>query len=389
MSYKKKTNMESVALEEQRQKLQMLGQFAGGTAHDFNNILSIIKGYAESIERRVQAGQGFQDQLCKIIETTQRGAGITRQLLAFGRQSIGLDEVVDLNAHILSQKHLLETALESINTLDLHLCDHLVKVECDPEAIVRILLNMTMNARDAMPNGGGILSIHTDVSSDQGQEMAHIKISDTGSGISPEVMDSIFEPFFTTKGQGKGTGLGLSMTFGLVDQMQGQISVSSEVNHGTSFDIFLPMTDKEITYQPDDQPLMTKGGLSGCTVLLAEDEPDLRDVLTEMLTSIGMTVLAAEDANQALVIQEGYERPIDFLLTDIVMPQMSGQKLAELFQSLRPDTQIIYMSGYPYGHDAVKNLNTDVPFLSKPLNQGKLQETLLECLGKEGFKSKH
>ena len=361
-------------LTEQRQKLHVLGQFAGGIAHDFNNILSIIEGYAHIIRK----GQCWDDQtdhhLEKIIQTAQRGAGITRQLLMFGRQSIGLDKVIDLNAYIRSQADFLKTAIDSNNHLELDLSDDELRIECDPNAIIQIFLNLAVNARDAMREGG-TFKIHTHKALHKGHDFVQIKVSDTGIGIPPEIVDTIFEPFFTTKEQGQGTGLGLSTVFGLIDQMKGEIYVSSLVGQGTDFELFIPLTQKPV-YKDSFQEERDTKLLAGKTVLLAEDEPDLRDVLQNMLHELDLNVIPASDGN-------------DFLLTDIVMPNMSGQALAELFQSVRPETKIVYMSGYPYGHSAVKNLEKHIPFLSKPLRQSRLQQVLGECLGQEGFKSKH
>jgi hypothetical protein len=374
-------------LNEQRQKLQVLGQFAGGIAHDFNNILSIIEGYAHIIRRGKCSTEDVNTNLEKIIATAKRGAGITRQLLMFGRQSVGLEKVFDLNEFIRGQKDFLETAIDNVNSLEVKTCKENAYIECDPNGITQILLNMAVNARDAMPSGG-TFKIETTMSAHKGQAYIQLKVSDTGVGIPAELVDTIFEPFFTTKDQGQGTGLGLSTVFGIVDQMGGQIFVSSSLNEGTEFDIFLPLSTKKPMEDVLDAPI-DRSSLSGKTVLLAEDEPDLRDVLCTMLNDLDLNVITAGDGNEALALQEDHDGEIDFLLTDVVMPNMSGQKLSELFLSLRPETKVIYMSGYPYGHNAVKNLNKEIPFISKPLEQPRLQRVLNECLGKDGFKSKH
>jgi len=384
-----KTSCEELS---QSQKLEALGQFAGGIAHDFNNILSIIEGYAQIAVKRLKEDRLSGDELEKILESTKRGAGITRQLLAFSRHKISINEVIDLNQLIKEQEVLLKPILGERTELFISLSDGSICVEGAQDNFVQILMNLAINARDAVSDKG-VFVINLTTCNEKsvplemkkkypGRYFARISAMDNGEGMSDEVKRRIFDPFFTTKEQGKGTGLGLSVLYGLIDQMGGDISVFSKPNKGTCFDIYFPLSDKEPEVSGDRNiPIDIEGSLSGLTILVAEDEPDLRIVLKEMFGDLSMNVLTAANGNEALAVQEDYEGRIDFLLTDVVMPEMDGAKLGELFQSIRPESKIIYMSGYP----SVKSMNEidlpdDICLMAKPLQQENVETILMAQL---------
>ncbi|MCE9508410.1 MAG: response regulator [Alphaproteobacteria bacterium] len=375
----------------QRQKLEALGQFAGGIAHDFNNILSIIEGYTHIATKQLKDGTLTPEQLHKILLSTQRGAGLTRQLLSFGRQKVSVDEKTDLAEALRQIRVLLCPLLGGTVRLLMTLPEEPVWLNASPDLLTQVTLNLALNARDAMP-GGGELSIVCMFCQKQnvprilrekyaGTEFACLHVIDSGGGIPPDILPRIFDPFFTTKDVGKGTGLGLSVVYGIVDQLKGVIEVSSVVGEGTRFDIYLPLTSAPAAegLAEEDDPL--PDGLAGKTILIAEDEPELRGLLSDMFSGMQMKVLSAGNGDQALVVQDEYEGDIDFLLTDVVMPDMDGVRLGAMFTSIRPDSNVIYMSGYPF-MDGRKDLRVpeDSPLIGKPLQEGKIREILERAL---------
>lgn len=376
----------------QLQKLEALGQFAGGIAHDFNNILSIIEGYTHIAMRQMRDGNLTSEQLQKILKSTQRGAGLTRQLLSFGRQRVGVEEKTNL-AEALRQQHVLLRPLLGVSIqLFMTVPEEAVWLNASQDQLTQITLNLALNARDAMPDGGELAIICMScrkkniprILREKYPETSFIRLSvvDSGTGIPAEILSRIFEPFFTTKDVGKGTGLGLSVVYGIIDQLKGAIEVSSEKNEGTSFDIYLPLTSAPAVLDfPAQLSVTNNSALVGKTILIAEDEPELRSLLSDMFSDMQMKVLSAGNGNQALVLQEDYEGHIDFLLTDVVMPEMDGVELAQMFTSVRPDSSVIYMSGYPF-MDGRKNIDVpaNAPFISKPLQQDKIREILERAL---------
>ncbi|MFH1159150.1 MAG: ATP-binding protein [Pseudomonadota bacterium] len=375
----------------QMQKLNALGQFAGGIAHDFNNILSIIEGHMHVAIRQLEKGTLKPEQLQKILNATQRGAGLTRQLLSFGRQKVGVEEKVNLVEALHQQYTLLRPLLgESIRLL-MTVPEEPVWVNAMQDHLTQVILNLALNARDAMPQGGELaimcipsLKRHLPVVlGEKYPESSFICISvvDNGTGIPADILPRIFEPFFTTKDQGKGTGLGLSVVYGIVDQLKGSIEVSSIPGKGTSFDIYLPVTSApavDVIVFGNAPAFCT---LAGKTILIAEDEPELRELLAGMFENMQMNVLSAGDGNQALVVQDEYDGEIDFLLTDVVMPEMDGVKLGEMFSSVRPDSNVIYMSGYPF-MDGRKDIQVPAgePFMRKPLQESSVRDVLERAL---------
>ncbi len=355
----------------QKRKLEALGRFAGGIAHDFNNILSIIEGYTQVALTKAAAGTVTAADLEKILNLTQRGAGLTRQLLAFSRQKVDPAGKINLAAALRDQRVLLTPLLGSTIRLHLNLPPRGVWVMASADFVTQIILNLALNARDAMPRGGS-LSITLETT---GQE-ARLIVADSGDGIAPAHLPRIFEPFFTTKEQGKGTGLGLSVVYGIVEQLGGSIHAQSTPGQGTRFDITLPLVQAPAAIAPPD-----KHEFKDRTILIAEDEPELRDVLAVIFTGMEMKVLTAGNGNEAMDVQHRFKGRIDFLLTDVVMPGMDGVTLGEMFAKDRPDSNVIYMSGYPFMDSRVaRPLPADADFLPKPLRDSKIREILHRAL---------
>jgi len=372
----------------QLQKMDALGQFAGGIAHDFNNILSIIEGYTHIAMKQLKDGTLKPEQMQKILKSTQRGAGLTRQLLSFGRQKVDAEEKTNL-AEALRQQHVLLRPLlgESIQ-LFMTVPEDSVWLNASSDQLTQIILNLALNARDAMPGGGELTIICMPCQKrnipallrDKYPDGSFIRLSivDSGEGIPAEILPRIFEPFFTTKEVGKGTGLGLSVVYGIIDQLKGAIEVSSAPGEGSSFDVYLPLSPAPVQVVKDVSKQIT---LAGKTILIAEDEPELRLLLSGMFNDMQMKVLSATNGNDALLVQDEYDGKIDFLLTDVVMPEMDGVKLGELFSSVRPDSSVIYMSGYPF-MDGRKNIQVPqgAPFISKPMQEDKIRQILERAL---------
>jgi signal transduction histidine kinase/ActR/RegA family two-component response regulator len=360
----------------QIQKMDALGQLAGGVAHDFNNILSIIDGYSRMAEKLMEKGSPAANYQERIRQATKRGAALTKQLLTFGRHKIIENHVTDVGAFIREQEEMLRPLIDSAINLMVSVEKKLF-VECAPDGLSQIVMNLVLNARDAMPMGGTLLvdarvcdsALLPNSIRDKSKPYMILTVTDTGVGIDPSVRDRIFDPFFTTKGQGTGTGIGLSMVYGIVMQMKGQIDVHSALGYGTSMRVFLPLSDKtpveKIVKSADNDAGVS---FNGYTVLVAEDEPDLLFVVTQMLEGMGMKVLSSSNGNDALAKQDDFDGDIDFLLTDVVMPEVNGLKLAELMTEVRPNTKIVFMSGYPAnGAMAQVQLPNDVSFMAKPV----------------------
>ncbi len=381
----------------QSQKLEALGKLAAGVAHDFNNILSIIDGYSRLAVNEAPEGGAFQEYFKKIRTATQRGADLTRQMLTFSRQKIATKTVIDLVEVVTEQKTLLAPLLDASINFIIHAEPEDFFVECAPDMISQVLMNLVVNGRDAMPDGGSLLvdirrcedtkipSILMDTEENDKKEFVCLHITDTGEGMEQNIQDKIFDPFFTTKDQGKGTGLGLSMVYGLLRQVGGHIDVRSAPGQGTTFSVYLPLTDQLPTQASlaNDFDIDTLC-LEGYTALVAEDEPDLRVLVCDMLEKLGMTVIYAENGNDALAKQDDYDGNIDILISDVVMPEMNGVKLSELFLSLRPESKVIFMSGYPAdGQLAKVQLPKDAYFMAKPVQYEELARLVFQRLSEK------
>jgi len=381
-------------LEEQlihSQKMEAVGQLAGGIAHDFNNLLTVIKGYCQLSLLNLEESDSRWGNLQEIEKATQRASDLTRQLLAFSRRQILDLKVLDLNALLKDLNKMLRRIIgEDIELVTL-LAGDLGRVKIDPGQIEQVVLNLAVNARDAMPSGGKLTIETANVELDEEYAETHVgvtpghyvrlSVSDTGAGMSPQVKEKIFEPFFTTKEKGKGTGLGLSTVYGIVKQSNGNIWVYSEPGYGTTIKIYLPRAEEELDtqYRRDETNLLPKGKE---TVLLVEDETTVRDLVSRFLYQQGYTVLEAANGDEALHMagkQSG--KKIHLLLTDMVMPQMSGRALAQELKCLRPDIKVLYTSGYT--DDTIVRhgiLEHGTHFLQKPFSLKTLSHKVREAL---------
>jgi signal transduction histidine kinase/CheY-like chemotaxis protein len=373
------------------QKMEAIGRLAGGIAHDFNNLLTAIIGYAELIILRTQSGVVKQDAelICKAGE---QAADLTRQLLAFSRKQILQPRVIDLNALMLEIEKLLQRIIGEHIELRVQAKASNGRVRADPTQLEQVILNLGINARDAMPRGG-VLTMGTSTAfspetfEDGGDILppgryVALTVQDTGCGMDTETKERIFEPFFTTKGPGKGTGLGLATVYGIVRQSGGAISVESKPGEGSTFTIHLPEETAPIE-GPRNASVLSEKSREGETVLVVEDEEIVRDLICEVLMQHGYNVLSAAHGTEGLRLARDHPGRIDLLVTDIIMPQMNGPEVARALRKFRPDTKILFVSGYS-DNDIVDQgvLAPEVRFLDKPFTPaalaGKVREVLDE-----------
>jgi PAS domain S-box-containing protein len=349
---------ERVSLEQQlrqAQKMEAIGRLAGGVAHDFNNILTAITGFADLVLEDLGAQDPRRRDVAEIARAAERAAGLTRQLLAFSRQQVMQAQVLDLNALVAGTEAMLGRLLGEDVALATRFAPNLGAVKADPGQLEQVIMNLAVNARDAMPNGGKLTIETANVELDDSYTEEHIPtqpgpyvmlaVTDTGVGMDEKTQTHLFEPFFTTKERGKGTGLGLATAYGIVKQSGGYIWVYTELGRGTTFKIYLPRV--AAAPEPPRSGALPGPALDGTeTVLLAEDEAGVRAVARQALIRHGYTVLEAPSAEAALDLAERYTGPIHLLLTDVVMPGMNGRALAIRLAERRSDLRIIYMSGY-------------------------------------------
>jgi PAS domain S-box-containing protein len=373
----------------QSQKMEAVGRLAGGIAHDFNNLLMVIGGQTGRLLEQLPETEPLRRNAEAIAAAADRAAGLTQQLLAFSRRQVLSPRVVSLNAVVRNVYGMLERVIGEDITCVLSLSDEIESVKADPGRIEQALLNLAVNARDAMPEGGTLAISTSIVELDEVYSRQHIgsrpgrfvmlAVSDTGRGMDPETRTRVFEPFFTTKEVGKGTGLGLSMVYGIVKQSGGYIWVYSELGLGTTFKIYLPATEAPPeTLQPRPAPSVPTGTE---TILLVEDEDGVRELLEEILTAQGYRVLAASRGVEALQISELVDEEIQVLVTDVVMPHMSGHELAMRLRARRPALRVLYLSGYT--DDAIAHhgvVEVDASFLQKPFTRAALATKVREVL---------
>lgn len=373
------------------QKLEALGQLAGGIAHDFNNILSIIEGYTEIALKHLREGTLTPEELERIRLSTARGAGLTRQLLAFSRQKIGIIDSMDLGAAVNNACVLLHPLFGEKIKLNMTIPQIPLWVEAGEDYITQIILNLAINARDALPMGGevGISCMSCGAGAlppalqekDTGHGFIRLSVVDNGTGMPPHIVPRIFEPFFTTKPRGQGTGMGLAVVYGIVEQLGGVIDVRTHPGGGTAMHVYLPAAAAPSLSAAAYDGAEILPSLRGRTILVAEDEPELRDVLGIMLEGFEMKVMTAANGNHALELQQSFKGDIDFLLTDVVMPEMDGVELAEVFAARRPDTNVVYMSGYPLRDEGrAPDVPDTASFISKPLQEHTVRQVLERAL---------
>jgi PAS domain S-box-containing protein len=360
------------------QQLEAIGRLAGGVAPDFNNILSIIMGHGELLLAAVGSNERARGGLEQIRRAAERAASLTQQLLAFSRKQVLQPRSLDLNEAVANVQKMLSRVIGEDIELIASLHPLLEPVKADPGQVEQVLMNLAVNARDAMPHGGKLRMETSNVEADAGMardlelEPGHyvmLRVTDTGHGMDAATLAHIFEPFFTTKPMGKGTGLGLATVYGIVKQSGGSIQVESEVGQGAAFRIYLPVAEGNMRRSP--APIAGEEVAGGTeTILIAEDEPDLRELTRIFLDGFGYKVLDASCAEQAIQIADMYAGPIDLLLTDVIMPGLSGPQLADDILGKRPRTKILYMTGYT--DDMVvqhKVLDPGVNLLQKPFGK--------------------
>jgi PAS domain S-box-containing protein len=368
------------------QKMEAVGQLSGGIAHDFNNLLMIVLGNLENAERYTKdasANPNLRRAISNAMRGAQRASALTGRLLAFSRRQPLSPKALDLNKFLGSSAEFLQRSLGETIDVEAVGSAGLWQIEADPNQLESALVNLALNARDAMPSGGKITIEATNIFADEeycrtNPELAPgqyvlICVSDTGGGMPPDVLSRAFEPFFTTKEPGQGTGLGLSQVYGFIKQSGGHLKIYSEVDQGTTIKIYLPRhvshADEEL--EPDDGIVGT--GEPGETILVVEDDPDLRSYLAEVLRGLEYHVLVAQHASSALAVLEDPGRRVDLLLTDIIMPGMNGRELGRRAQQLRPELRVLHMTGY--SRNAVMHqgrLEEGVEYLQKPIAQSHL-----------------
>ncbi len=377
----------------QAQKMESIGRLAGGVAHDFNNLLTAISGTAEMMQLEMSENDPFFDDTEQILKTSARAAELTRQLLAFSRKQVIKPRVLDLNHSIEVLDRMLRRLIGEDIRLVLDLQEALWPIKADPVQIEQILVNLAVNSRDAMPKGG-LLSIKTEnriVDDDQARtifegEPGHyicLAVSDTGEGIAPEVLEHIFEPFFTTKPKEHGTGLGLSTVYGVVKQNKGMITCYSEIGNGTTFRVYLPREASEEVEDIEEESITAK--LEGNeNILVVEDEDVVRDLAERTLRQYGYQVLTAATGGDALLLVQRFESPVDLVLTDVIMPNLSGPELIDIIREHRPDMKVLFMSGYTedvLAHRGI--LDEQVDYISKPFRPKALLERIRTILDRE------
>ena len=383
---------EQRALEQQlrqSQKMEAVGRLAGGIAHDFNNLLMVISGYCEFLLQKLGPDPTLRSYAEEVSNAADRATSLTRQLLAFSRKQMLAPKVLDLNSVVRENLKMLPRLIGEDIELATIPAHELGKVKADPGQIEQVVMNLVVNARDAMPGGGRLTLETANVTLDEPYARRHpsvtpgefvmLAISDTGVGMDKETQSHIFEPFYTTKGQ-QGTGLGLSMVYGIVKQSGGYIWVYSEVGHGTTFKVYLPRVD-EAEEKPALRAIPAGPQMGHETILVVEDEPQLRDLTRQFLETRGYKVLVAENGAAAIDVARRHVGTIELLLTDIIMPVMNGRELAQRMASLRPKTRILYVSGYTensiWRNGIIQN---STHFLQKPFTLDALNLKVREVL---------
>ncbi|MBI5073715.1 MAG: PAS domain S-box protein [Nitrospirae bacterium] len=372
----------------QAQKMESIGRLAGGVAHDFNNLLSAIIGYTELTLLKLPAESPLKDYLLTVKRSGEKAAELTRRLLAFSRKQVLQMQVFNLNVNLESMVKMMSRMVREDVSLELHPDPSLSMIMADPVQIEQIVMNLIVNARDAMPNGGRLIIETANAYLDDDFIIRHenvergayvlLSVSDTGIGMSKSVQERIFEPFYTTKGIGEGTGLGLATVYGIVKQHNGYIYVYSEAGKGTTFKIYLPASGEKKAEQPENEKQGLAGGSE--TIIVVDDDPSIRRLIGDILKPLGYRLFIADDGEEALNIA-GREGSVDVLLTDVIMPNMNGKQLADIFRRDYPGVKIVFMSGYTDETISRQGvLHEGDILIQKPLSPAKLTGRLREIL---------
>jgi two-component system, cell cycle sensor histidine kinase and response regulator CckA len=377
----------------QSQKIQAVGELAGGVAHDFNNLLMVVKGHSQLLLDRIPASSPLRASVEQVEKAADRAASLTRQLLAFSRKQVLQPRVLDMNETVAGMIRMFSRVIGENIEMAFVPGGNLAHVKADPGQIEQVLLNLVVNARDAMPDGGRLTIETSNVELDRGYAATHtslapghyvmLTVTDTGCGMDAETQSRIFEPFFTTKGPGKGTGLGLATVYGVVKQSGGYLYVYSEVRKGTTFKIYLPQVAEELDKPSRDAE--SKRGVGGTeTILFVEDEHSVRELVRDYLIGAGYCLLEAPDGVQALRVAATHPGPIHLLITDVVMPHLSGPEVATKLTATRPGLKVLFISGYTddtvFRHGVLEG---GVAFLQKPFNLKALAQKIREVLSGE------
>lgn len=376
----------------QMQKMEAMGRLAGGVAHDFNNLLTVIIGYSALISRRLTKDNPLWENIQEIGKAGSQASTLTRQLLAFSRKQVLQPRVLNINNVVANVEKMIRRLIGEDIELVSVLYPDLGQIKADPGQIEQVIMNLVVNARDAMPRGGRIIIETSNVNLDKLHARQHLQmepgsyimlaVSDDGCGMEKETLSHVFEPFYTTKEKGKGTGLGLSTVYGIVKQSGGYIRAYSEPGRGTTFKIYMPRVEKSTEPAQEETPYEDLPcGFE--TILLVEDEDMVRKLIHSILQMCGYNVLVARNGGEAILICEQHKDPIQLMLTDIVMPIIDGPNLAKRLEGLRPDMKVLYMSGYTDNVVILQGiLGSDLPFLQKPITPESLTNKVREVLGR-------
>jgi signal transduction histidine kinase/CheY-like chemotaxis protein len=390
-----RAEMERKELEQQyhqAQKMDAVGRLAGGIAHDFNNMLTAMLGYCELLVDEPDLKDSHRSDIREIERAGRTAAQLTRQLLAFSRRQVVETTVLDLNAIVSGMDNMLHRLVGEHIEMKTTLGPDLDAIKADRGQIEQVILNLVVNARDTMPEGGRISIGTANVWLPDGVQSSHLTappgnyvmlaVGDTGNGIPPEIVEHLFEPFFTTKPTGKGTGLGLATVYGIVKQSNGGIAVESHVGRGSVFRIYFPDCREPVAVSAATRVPAERSANGKATILVVEDDPGIRELSSKVLSKYGYNVLSAEGGEEARQISERHDGVIDVLLSDVVMPGMHGPMVADLLTKARPGMKVVFMSGYADAVIARHGVRAqDAPFLQKPFTPERLADTIVEVLG--------
>jgi nitrogen-specific signal transduction histidine kinase/ActR/RegA family two-component response regulator len=375
---------------QQARRMEAVGRLAGGIAHDFNNLLTIVKGYVELALNRCAGQPELHGNIQHISDASERAVALVRQLLAFSRKQVLKPKLLDLNTIVLNLEKLLRRLMSENIEMRTQVGKNIGAVKADPSQIEQVILNLIVNARDAMPEGGKLLvetgNVELDSTFAPDQAVVPgiyvmLSVTDTGVGMSADTLAHIFEPFYTTKESNRGTGLGLSTVYGIVKQSGGHVSVYSEPGKGTTFKVYLPQVQDSLHLTPVAEAPDSTSSKGHETILLVEDEPAVRELTCMVLSERGYSVIEAQNAGDAVRLAKKHGAQIHLLLTDVVMPGMSGHDLAKRLTAQHPNLRVLYMSGYTYNIFAENEaLEGGLSFLQKPFTPKALAQRVREAL---------